>query len=161
MSCIFGGIANSKSRVPLFHLLYGWSPDYTRRRGNRRAELVIQYSHLPLEEEQGCPRYTRPSPNTWPATPQRSLIMTRWQMRKLHKKKRFRSPSSPTKTAAASSFNWTFFFSSSLKYVNSHNWLQHISERNIITKIINKKREMNAFKIVTSGVACHHLIIYH
>lgn len=92
MSCIFGGIANSKSRVPLFHLLYNWSPDYTWRRGNWRAELVIQYSHLPLEEEQGCPRYTRPSPNMWPATPQRSLIMTRWQMKKLHKKKKVQVP---------------------------------------------------------------------
>lgn len=160
MSCIFGGIANSKSRVPLFHLLYGWSPDYTRRRGNRRAELVIQYSHLPLEEEQGCPRYTRPSPNTWPATPQRSLIMTRWQMRKLHKKKGSGLCLLPPKQQQRLHLI-ELFFSSSLKYVNSHDWLQHISERNIITKIINKKREMNAFKIVTSGVACHHLIIYH
>lgn len=165
MSCIFGGIADSKSRVPLFHLHYSWSPDDRRRRGNRGAELVIQYSHLPLEEEQGCPRHTRLSPDPWPATLQRSLIMTRWQMRELRRKKekqkRFKSPSSPTKTAAASSFRSTFFFFAQIQYVNTHTWLQHISERNIIRKIIDKKKKMKAFKIVTSGVACHHLLIYH
>lgn len=88
MSCIFGGIADSKWRVPLFHLPYSWSPDNRWRKGNRGAELVIQYSHLPLEEEQGCPRHTRLSPDPWPVTMQRSLIMTRWQIREWWRKKK-------------------------------------------------------------------------
>lgn len=159
MSCIFGGIADSKSRVPLFHLHYCWSRDNRRRRGNRGAELVIQYSHLPLEEEQGCPRHIRLSPDPWPATPQRSLIMTRRQMREL-RKKTIQVPIFSHQNSSSIFISFNFFFSS-LKYVNTHTWLQHISEHNIIRKIINKKRKMKAFKIFTSGVACHHLLIYH
>lgn len=130
--------------------LYSWSPDYTWRGGKRDAELVIQYSHLPLEEEQGSSRCTEPSPDLWPATPfwaNRGLIMTPVGRRGPVARGSGSRPLPPeqqqhfivAKVPFFFSHPFVCFFCFPLKYVYTHTWLQRISDHNIITEMrINK-----------------------
>ena len=110
--------------------------------GREKQSWWYSNSHLPLEEEQGCPAIPNQAltPDPWPATP----LDKTWSDNDLWANEEVALGSGPRLLPQNSSsisivLNIDHFFS--LKYVYTHTWLQRISDHNIITKETKKKRK--------------------